>query len=303
MKLNGIEYTKPLVKRLQELIMITRDLYLAKLWYDTNSNSFKPGKWEHIDEAKQPLNNYFHRSQLTKELIIELDLDTYISNFNFYMLNLRPKLNQNQINYQVFSTQSKSVHIHIFFNQELTNSDRISWLIDQFGKDNLKDWIKSGAIDPAFFTKDRQLVALEFQKHYKSKKPKILISKHGDKLINSFKLYNDYTDSDFNYVLDDVHISNCSNHSSGSGSSSSRGYSRPDPSKFRKVVYEYWDILNNPDAREQERVSCIMQIHNRFKRWSQDDVYQFVCRYAHWSDFDPSITEQKINYVWKYTKK
>lgn len=71
----------------------------------------------------------------------------------------------------------------------------------------------------------------------------------------------------------------------------------------RKVDLDYWLILKKTNPNEQERVSCIMQIYNAHETMNKKDMLDYICKHNRWENFNPQITKEKIDYVWKYTAK
>ncbi len=67
----------------------------------------------------------------------------------------------------------------------------------------------------------------------------------------------------------------------------------------RKVKMDYWEILKNPDATEQERCSCVMQIHHTHKTWDLNEAFDFIVKQNEWDDFDLNQTFLKMQEVWK----
>lgn len=70
----------------------------------------------------------------------------------------------------------------------------------------------------------------------------------------------------------------------------------------RKVELDYLQILSKVDATEQERVSCVMQIHEKMKL-NKDETMGFISKHSKWTDFNPILTAQKLDHLWKYTEK
>lgn len=70
----------------------------------------------------------------------------------------------------------------------------------------------------------------------------------------------------------------------------------------RKVEAEYWDILKKHGATEQERCSCVMQIHHAHKTWTLEEAFDFIARKNEWENFDPNQTFLKMQGIWeRYT--
>lgn len=67
----------------------------------------------------------------------------------------------------------------------------------------------------------------------------------------------------------------------------------------RKVESDYWEILKTPDATEQERCSCVMQIYHTHKTWNLNDAFDFIVKENEWEDFNPGQTFLKMQEVWK----
>jgi len=72
--------------------------------------------------------------------------------------------------------------------------------------------------------------------------------------------------------------------------------------KNRQIELNYLNILQKNNANEKERVSCIMQIFNKMKL-NKDETMAFVIKHNKWDNFDPIITANKIEGLWKYTEK
>jgi hypothetical protein len=70
----------------------------------------------------------------------------------------------------------------------------------------------------------------------------------------------------------------------------------------RKVELDYLQILSKVDATEQDRVSCVMQIVNKMKL-NKDETMGFISKHCKWSNFNPIITAEKLDYIWAYTDK
>ncbi len=70
----------------------------------------------------------------------------------------------------------------------------------------------------------------------------------------------------------------------------------------RSIELDYLKILEKTDASEKERVSCVMQIFNKMKL-NKDETMALITKFNRWSDFNPTITAQKLDYVWGYTQK
>jgi len=60
------------------------------------------------------------------------------------------------------------------------------------------------------------------------------------------------------------------------------------------VKITYGEILENPNASEQERVSCVMQIFNKHQSWKPSEIVDYVALHNKWKDYNPEITRKKI---------
>jgi hypothetical protein len=240
--------------RIEFLKTIQANFQVAEL----NEKENKPSVWKDITEVSSDKIRF--REQLNKELILELDYPTEAENIRLFEEILKPILEQKQISYEAWQTHSKSLHLNFFFDKEIDNNDRYSWLCETFGKTNIDLAIEKGQVDKAFFTKDRQLIAMEFQPHYKSKQEKTLYA-FTPKKINEFKI-------ETKTILQGP--------------------------KERRVQINYGEILANPEATEQERVSCVMQIFNKHKTWKANELLDYVALHNKWSDYNPETTRKKI---------
>lgn len=88
-----------------------------------NNKTGKPINWIQINTVKN-FDKVFFRQQLDHELILELDCPTQKENNELYFKKIKPILLENKINFEVWATQSKSLHIHIFFNKPISNTER-----------------------------------------------------------------------------------------------------------------------------------------------------------------------------------
>jgi len=252
------------IERLQFLLLLQEDFAVAK----TNKATKRPGKWLQVSELKENPGNFSHRQQLGCEVIIELDKPTMDENKALYE-SIKPKLEANLKSWECWSTQSKSLHIHIFFNRVLTDAERLAWLKSVFSEEEIE------AFDKAFWTTGtRHLVALGGAVHYKSGKPKVLVEAVGSG-VNEFpaKLIG------------------------------AKGESRE---KSRKVKEMASEILKMSDPNGVQRVSCIMQIFEAKKAlgWNAERIARFVDVENKWVDYDPAFTRKKIETILeKYGKR
>jgi len=254
-----------ITNRIEFLKSIQPNFIVATL----NEKENKPSKW--VDITMLEPEQIRFRQQLDKEFILELDCKTETENLGLFDTKLKPILEQKEIAYEAWQTHSKSLHINFFFNKSINNNERYSWLCETFGKENVDLAIEKKQIDQAYFTKDKQLIAMEFQPHYKSGKEKSLYS-FTPRKINEFKI--------------------------------NKLYELQKPTK-RKVSITYGDILANPTATEQERVSCVMQILNKHQTWKANEILDYVSLHNKWKNYNPEITRKKIeDYILpKYSKK
>ncbi|RLG18447.1 hypothetical protein DRN67_04170 [Candidatus Micrarchaeota archaeon] len=136
-----------------------------------------------IREAKEPLNNFNHRQQLDSELILELDKPTLEENKQLCQ-QLKSKLVQKGIAFEVWTTHSKSYHIHIFFNRKIDNAERKAFI------ENIFTQAEIAGLDKSFWISGGlgHMIALEFAEHYKSGKPKTMVESVGTGLNEFPKL-------------------------------------------------------------------------------------------------------------------
>ena len=255
-------------ERFDWLSSLQKDFDIAEL----NKEENKPGVWLKANQRGKPIDSFVFRSNLGCEIIIELDKTTIEENKQVWKDLIKPVLVMKGISFEVWTTHSKSLHIHLFFDKKLSNDEKYSWLCEQFGKDLIDEWIKNKTLDDSFFKKERQLIAFECQPHYKSGKPKEMLEEYfvDDKQINHFELKT---------ILEQEKATKA------------------------KVELSYWDVLKNKEANEQERVSCIMKLHETHKEWSIEDAFKYVEKHNTWNDFNAKVTLEKMQGVWKYTKK
>jgi len=245
-----------ITERIKFLKTIQPDFKVAEL----NKKENKPSSWIKLSNFKKDLNQIRFRQQLENEFILELDNPKESQNIKQFDKVLKPVLEEKNINYEAWRTHSKSLHINFFFNKKIDNNDRYSWLCETFGKKNVDLGIKNQSIDKSYFTKDAQLIAMENQPHYKSKQIKDLYSESKEKL-NKFN------------IKEKIILKK---------------------ETERKVKIKYGEILKNPKADEQERVSCVMQIFNKHQSWSSSELLDYIALHNKWDDYDPEITRQKI---------
>jgi hypothetical protein len=242
--------------RIKFLKKIQEDFEVAEL----NKSKNKPSAWVKLSSFNKALTQIRFRGQLKKEFILELDYATEKKNIEAFEKIIKPVLNSKKVKYEAWQTHSKSLHIHFFFNKEIDNNDRYSWLCELFEKKNVDLAIEKGYFDKAYFSKERQLIAMEFQPHYKSGKEKSLYS-FTIKKINNFHIKEKLI------------------------------YQEP---KERKVQLTYGEILKCPNPTEQERVSCVMQIFNKHQSWTSGELLDYVALQNKWENYDPEITRKKI---------
>ena len=94
------------------------------------------------------------RQILPIESVLDIENKTQIN-------EIVSKLKELGLEFYVFTTGSRGYHVHIFYDRDLTDEERLS-IIEYFGADTQK---ASG----------RTMIALEFSCHWKSKKIKELI--------------------------------------------------------------------------------------------------------------------------------
>lgn len=125
----------------------------SELCFDTDH---KKNKW-FVEKAN-------NRTILKNEVVFDLEeperYDEIIAAFT-----------ADSLYYRAFSTGSRGFHFHLLYNRELTEVERMG-LIKKYGCDTQK-------------ASDRCMIALEFEKHWKTGKPKMLVKEN--KGINRFE--------------------------------------------------------------------------------------------------------------------
>ena len=148
--------------------------WLDKLYYEIGKQNYDfelqimkegstPSKRRKYSEvcfdSDNPKNQWFiencnHRQLLANEIVLDLE--------NKEKLNqVIDELKSSELNFYVYDTHSKGVHISIFFNREVTEKERLNF-IKHFGGD-------------IALASSRHMIALEGAEHWKSGKPKELI--------------------------------------------------------------------------------------------------------------------------------
>jgi len=156
------------VERLQQLILIQSDFEVAK----TNQVTGDPSSWVSIQKIKKPFQDYNHREQLKNELIIEIDAKTMEESKKLYE-QIKPKMQKTGLSWGCWTTHSKSYHLHLFFDREISKEERKAFIFQTFSPEEIKFFDKN------FWDAKRHMIAIGGAIHYKSKKPKELIEKIG----------------------------------------------------------------------------------------------------------------------------
>ncbi len=165
----------PLFEYIQKLILMQKDFCIAK----TNPDTGKPSAWLLINEISEPIQSFSHRQELKNELILEIDCASLEESQKFYD-SIKSKLQASLKSYSAWTTHSKSIHIHIFFDKEISDAERELLVDSIFLPEEKKQF------DSNFWkTESRHLIALEEAVHYKSQKPKELIESFGEE-VNLF---------------------------------------------------------------------------------------------------------------------
>lgn len=134
---------------------------ICELNKDSDGNN-KGKTWKTYMEAVAPLDikehwklkNYNQRQILPNEVVLDLE-DKKL------MDKIIQELTERNLNFYIFDTHSRGIHINIFFNQKLSMK-RKTILINFFGADSQK-------------ASENTMIALEFTPHWKSKQIKELI--------------------------------------------------------------------------------------------------------------------------------
>lgn len=153
-----------------------------------NSKTGEPCSWVSINKA-DPQGIKF-REFLGNEIILDFDRPVAEENRKWYE-EKKPLLLKAGLSFDAWTTHSKSTQVHIFFDKPLTNEQRQQIVNAIFSKEEQAEtWTDNKgeehlSLDPSFWTKSRQLIALEWIEHYRSGKPKEMIESFGEGL-NTF---------------------------------------------------------------------------------------------------------------------
>jgi len=263
------------IERIQQLLKMQDTFQLAEL----NKTANKPSTWVDIKKVTKTFDNYPFRQMLKNEIIIEIDKPELQQSMD-YSEKIKPRLISKGIAFEVWTTQSKSCHIHIFFDRKLNDSERLAFMNYIFSKEEMEETWKDRkgteheVLDPNYWTKNcRQLVALGGQTHYKSKKPKILLSCFGEGL-NSFP---------------NIEIPKEEKKTNGKVNG-----------KIKKNAKQ---ILEEPSPSEQERVSLIEKLRVINPDWNEENLEDYISLNNKWIGYNPELTLKKIKGILKtYTK-
>ena len=128
----------------------------------------KSTKWKTYRNVCFPLNpeenyklNWINQRQILPCEVV-LDLETKET-----LPKITSKLTELGYIFYVFQTGSRGYHVHVFFNRDLTEEEKLQ-IIKYFGADTQK-------------SSKRTMIALEFSEHYKSGKIKDLIEDGNNK--------------------------------------------------------------------------------------------------------------------------
>ena len=127
-----------------------------------NGEDIKATKWKKFSEVVFPIDNsesykldwINQRQILPNEIVLDLE---HVDKLPAVVI----ALNELKLNYNIFATHSHGFHIHLFFEEELTEMEKEA-VIEYFGADIQKSSLKT-------------MIALEFVPHWKSGKIKELI--------------------------------------------------------------------------------------------------------------------------------
>lgn len=165
-----------LSERIDFLKSLQPDFKVAGL----KSQTRKPTEWLSINAIqKTDIEALFFRQQLDYEFILDLDKKTKEENETLYRETIKPALLRAGLNFECWDTSSKGLHVNIFFKQQIKNEQRELLIRALFDLQTIS------SLDSSFWTKSAQLVALEWQAHYKTGQPKSLIESFGEGL-NTF---------------------------------------------------------------------------------------------------------------------
>jgi len=245
--------TRKLIDNLKWLRTLQPDFYVAKCNPQTN----KPSKWQLLSSvAEKEWQELRFRQQLACELLLEIDGKDLKESEAIFRKHIKPALIKHKFGYLCFSTFSKSLHIHLFFKKEINNKQRQHLIERLFNKEIIPK------LDDSFWTKSRQMLALEYAPHYRSGKPKELIEQR-EPIINEIPAWLK---------------AKSQTQTNGCGGDKTTA-----------------EILANPEATEQERVACVMNLYEYYGRaWSVSDIVEYLKKHARWSDFNEEITRKKV---------
>ncbi|RLG69817.1 MAG: hypothetical protein DRO07_01595 [Candidatus Iainarchaeum archaeon] len=248
-----MQETNKLIENLKWLRTLQPDFYVAKCNPQTN----KPSRWQLLSSVpEKEWQELRFRQQLACELLLEIDGKNLQESEAIFSKHIKPALIKHKFGYLCFSTFSKSLHIHLFFKKEINNKLRKRLIEELFSNEVISK------LDDSFWTKSRQMLALEYAPHYRSGKPKELIEKRKP-IVNEIPAW-----------------------------LKAKSQTQTNGRVVDKTTAE---ILANPEATEQERVACVMNLYEYYGRaWSVEDIVQYLKKHARWSDFDEGITRKKV---------
>lgn len=168
---------------LEKLYENRNDFEVFRLTKKNGKASAEWIKWLKYSEARKSeklLDEINQRSIFQAEIVLDLEDAKELDDVKW-------KLNEENLSYEVWATQSRGYHLHLWFKDLVTlNSDNREFAKEQF--------IKHFGCDTAKKS-ERNVIALEYADHWKSGKPKKLIEKPG--LIN---LWIDAPESEWNFL-------------------------------------------------------------------------------------------------------
>jgi predicted transcriptional regulator/DNA polymerase IIIc chi subunit len=263
------------MERLQQLKKMQKSFELGELHKKEN----RPTNWTPIEKIKKSFDNFPFRQMLENEMIIEIDKPT-LEESKAYAEKIKPRLVTKGITFEVWTTQNKSCHIHLFFNRKLTDEERLAFMHHIFSKEEMEEiWTdrkgeQHEVLDSNYWTKNcRQFIALGGAEHYKSKKPKILLTSFGEKL-NKFP---------------DLKLP--------------KEKPEKEKQKSSKVVKTIRQILEDQSPKEKERVSLVEKIRVIHSDWNEETIADYISEGNKWKNYDPEKTYNKIKAVMRtYTR-
>jgi len=255
--------------------IIKRIGFLQKMQYEfevtwLNKEENKPSTWTKLSKYIYPKETIQFRQQLDNELIIELDAPTQKENNEIWFKKIKPILIENKINFEAWVTQSKSIHINLFFERKINNQEREAFIKTKFNKKTRE------FLDNSFWTKEGkgQLIAMEHAIHYKSKEPKILIEKT----------------KEHKNIFPKIKISK----------------EIKEKATKPKITKSILEILQTPKANNEERCSVVMKLFNAHKNdnWKEQEIMDYIEQHNKWKNFEYMTTyKYAMGIINKYSKK